>query len=279
MLTALFPLLHASSSAAVQARALRRQTLFVLILVALLHAALLLALVGQPPEAPIIAPTLQSISVELLPEPSDSGSSAAAPSKAAAPAPQKNPLPPAAPPEPPKAPSPQAAPVLAPQGASPKSQSQQALPATPPAQPIAERPAATATPPAPAAAPPTTSANGTSSATPTATTTGSGSKPAAGSVSGTASVRRGTCQTPPYPPMSMRFGESGVVTLRFLISENGQVLSSHVEKSSGYKRLDEAALAALSLCQFKPATQAGKPVQGWATQSYRWDLDSNSEAF
>jgi periplasmic protein TonB len=69
--------------------------------------------------------------------------------------------------------------------------------------------------------------------------------------------------------------EVGLVTLRFLISENGQVLSGQVEKSSGYKRLDEAALAALSLCKFKPATRNGAPIQDWSTLRYRWKLEDD----
>jgi protein TonB len=66
--------------------------------------------------------------------------------------------------------------------------------------------------------------------------------------------------------------EEGLVTLRFLISENGQVLSGVIDQSSGYRRLDEAALAALSLCKFKPATRNGKPIQDWSALRYRWEL-------
>ena len=82
-----------------------------------------------------------------------------------------------------------------------------------------------------------------------------------------------SCETPRYPPASMRLREEGVVTLKFLISENGQVLSGSVEKSSGYKRLDDAALAALSLCKFKPATVDGRPRQDWSALNYRWKMD------
>jgi protein TonB len=66
--------------------------------------------------------------------------------------------------------------------------------------------------------------------------------------------------------------EEGVVTLKFLISETGQVLDSKVENTSGYKRLDEAARAGLSLCKFKPATLDGKPKQEWSAMRYRWEL-------
>jgi periplasmic protein TonB len=81
-----------------------------------------------------------------------------------------------------------------------------------------------------------------------------------------------SCAVPRYPAASERLREEGVVTLRFLISENGQVVSGQVDKSSGYKRLDDAALAALSLCKFKPATVDGKPRQDWSALRYRWEL-------
>lgn len=88
-----------------------------------------------------------------------------------------------------------------------------------------------------------------------------------------ASARMDSCAKPRYPPASERLHEEGVVTLKFLISENGQVLSGAVEKSSGYKRLDDAALAALSLCKFRPATVDGKPKQEWSALRYRWELN------
>jgi periplasmic protein TonB len=81
-----------------------------------------------------------------------------------------------------------------------------------------------------------------------------------------------SCAVPRYPAASERLREEGLVTLRLLISENGQVMSGLVDKSSGYKRLDDAALAALSLCKFKPATVDGKPKQDWSTLRYRWEL-------
>ena len=87
-----------------------------------------------------------------------------------------------------------------------------------------------------------------------------------------ASARMDSCAKPRYPPASERLHEEGVVSLKFLISENGQVLSGSVEKSSGYKRLDDAALAALSLCKFRPATVDGKPKQEWSALRYRWEL-------
>jgi len=80
------------------------------------------------------------------------------------------------------------------------------------------------------------------------------------------------CKKPPYPPASARLGEKGTVLLRFLIDVDGRVKSSEVQSSSGHTRLDEAAREALSLCQFKPGTSDGKPVEAWASIRYTWVL-------
>src|SRR5205807_6943956 len=53
------------------------------------------------------------------------------------------------------------------------------------------------------------------------------------------------CEKPPYPAASLRANERGIVRLNFLIDVDGKVLESKVERSSGYRRLDEAARAAL----------------------------------
>lgn len=86
-------------------------------------------------------------------------------------------------------------------------------------------------------------------------------------------VNSANCEKPEYPSVSRRMEEEGTVHLRFLVGADGKVIQSEVEKSSGYKRLDEAARAGLSRCQFKPATVDGKPEQGWASMKYTWRLE------
>ena len=88
-----------------------------------------------------------------------------------------------------------------------------------------------------------------------------------------AGVSTAHCEKPEYPAMSRRREEKGTVTLRFLVSVQGRVIQSEVENSSGYSRLDEAARAALSQCQFRPATTDGKAEQAWARMNYTWRLD------
>ena len=80
------------------------------------------------------------------------------------------------------------------------------------------------------------------------------------------------CAKPEYPSASIRAQETGLVVLQFLIGVDGAAIDSKVEKTSGFRRLDEAARKALSLCKFKPGTESGKPVQSWARIEYLWTL-------
>jgi protein TonB len=89
----------------------------------------------------------------------------------------------------------------------------------------------------------------------------------------TANVNMAQCEKPEYPSASRRMEEEGTVALRFLVGIDGKIVQSEIEKSSGFKRLDEAARTGLSKCQFKPATVDGKPEQAWTTIRYVWRLD------
>ncbi len=97
------------------------------------------------------------------------------------------------------------------------------------------------------------------------------SKPA--QVATPAVISASSCEKPEYPSASKRLEEEGTVTLKFLVGADGKVLESAVEKSSGFRRLDEAARAGLSKCQFKPGTVDGKPQQSWASMKYTWRLE------
>jgi protein TonB len=82
-----------------------------------------------------------------------------------------------------------------------------------------------------------------------------------------------SCDEPPYPPAARRANETGTVRLTFLIDVDGRVLDSKVERSSGSRRLDEAARAGLSRCRFKPATLNGRPERTWGRIDYVWKLE------
>lgn len=80
------------------------------------------------------------------------------------------------------------------------------------------------------------------------------------------------CAKPAYPQSSLRNGDSGTVTLAFLIGADGRVADSKVEKSSGFRDLDRAAMTGLAQCRFKPGTVDGVPYESWMRMQYVWSL-------
>jgi len=81
------------------------------------------------------------------------------------------------------------------------------------------------------------------------------------------------CTLPDYPARAARDGTTGTTLLALLVGVDGRVTSSRIERSSGSRDLDRAAVGALSLCRFKPATNNGVPEAGWAQLAYVWTLD------
>lgn len=69
---------------------------------------------------------------------------------------------------------------------------------------------------------------------------------------------------PRYPTISKRLGETGSVLLRVLVSAQGQALEVEVKTSSGYARLDTAAVEAVRQWKFLPARRGDTAVSGWA---------------
>ncbi len=66
---------------------------------------------------------------------------------------------------------------------------------------------------------------------------------------------------PEYPTMSRRLGEEGVVVLLLTVNEDGRVTAATVDTSSGFERLDEAAVKEAMrprLWRFVPGTVNGK---------------------
>jgi protein TonB len=58
-------------------------------------------------------------------------------------------------------------------------------------------------------------------------------------------------------------GEEGTVVVRVLVREDGIPTEITLYKTSGYKRLNDAALAAVAGWKFNPAIKDGKPIQWW----------------
>ena len=68
---------------------------------------------------------------------------------------------------------------------------------------------------------------------------------------------------PETPYTSRTRGENGLVILNVLVSAKGFADSVNVRKSSGYPRLDEAALVAVKNWKFVPGTRKGMPDNMW----------------
>jgi len=75
-----------------------------------------------------------------------------------------------------------------------------------------------------------------------------------------------------YPKAALVNEEEGTVSASFLVTAEGTVADSKLDKSSGSKALDKATLKALSSCRFKPGTKDGVPAQTWAKVDYVWKL-------
>lgn len=86
-------------------------------------------------------------------------------------------------------------------------------------------------------------------------------------------ISASNCDKPEYPIASRRLTEEGTVQLKFLVGLDGRVIESLVEKSSGFKQLDEAARRGLAKCNFVPGSKNGVAFESWASMKYTWKLD------
>ncbi|MDO8263304.1 MAG: energy transducer TonB [Gallionella sp.] len=68
---------------------------------------------------------------------------------------------------------------------------------------------------------------------------------------------------PPYPPLSRRLGEQGKVVVRVLVGVDGTAQDADLKQSSGFPRLDQAALKAAKAWRYVPGTRAGVPEAMW----------------
>jgi protein TonB len=58
-------------------------------------------------------------------------------------------------------------------------------------------------------------------------------------------------------------GQQGKVMLRVLVNSNGTTDKVEIRSSSGFDRLDDAALDAVRRWRFVPARQGDRPVAAW----------------
>jgi TonB family protein len=78
---------------------------------------------------------------------------------------------------------------------------------------------------------------------------------------------------PVYPRASRRLGEAGLVVVRVFVGTDGLPKQLQVLQSSGFVRLDEAALDGVRRARFKPPTENGQPTAGWARIPIPFELE------
>ncbi len=83
-------------------------------------------------------------------------------------------------------------------------------------------------------------------------------------------------QNPPpdYPSLSRRLGEEGRVLLRVLISPEGLPRDIQLQTSTGYPRLDQAALQTVRRWRFVPAMRGDEALAAWVLVPIRFNLES-----
>ena len=78
---------------------------------------------------------------------------------------------------------------------------------------------------------------------------------------------------PGYPRISRRNGEQGTVIVRVFISTQGTPEKAEVRTSSGFARLDQAALEAVQRWRFVPGRRNGRPEAMWFNIPVRFILE------
>lgn len=78
---------------------------------------------------------------------------------------------------------------------------------------------------------------------------------------------------PVYPKSARRLRESGMVMLKVWLSVRGEVERSQIVQSSGYSRLDNAAIATVKHWRCNSPTRNGEPVAAVALQPFYFNLN------
>lgn len=80
---------------------------------------------------------------------------------------------------------------------------------------------------------------------------------------------------PPYPMLSRRLGEEGRVQLRVFVERDGRASKVEMYNSSGFSRLDEAALGAVRNWRFVPAKRGEEAVAAWVLVPINFTLKNS----
>jgi len=78
-----------------------------------------------------------------------------------------------------------------------------------------------------------------------------------------------------YPAVSKRLKEEGIVTLGMAINSKGKVIAAEIKKTSGFKRLDDAALDNIKNCIYTPSIIDNKTVEFIANLNMVFKLEDS----
>jgi protein TonB len=158
-------------------------------------------------------------------------------------------------------------------------------PPQPQQKPEPEPVAVAAAMPSPPAAPASQSTS-TAPANPAATSVAIGATASSGQAPGTANPAPAAAlqlpssdadylrnPTPSYPAMSRRLGEQGNVLVQTLIGADGVPQKALILRSSGFERLDRAALETAMKWRYVPGMRAGVAEAMWFKVPLRFVLD------
>ena len=79
--------------------------------------------------------------------------------------------------------------------------------------------------------------------------------------------------TPPYPALSRRLNEQGKTIVRVMIGVDGLPQRAEIAKSSGFDRLDQAALATVMRWRYVPGKRGGVAEAMWFNVPINWVLE------
>jgi protein TonB len=79
---------------------------------------------------------------------------------------------------------------------------------------------------------------------------------------------------PAYPPASRRREEEGSVALRVHITVDGRADEVLLHRSSGFERLDQAAMEAVRRWRFVPARRGRENVPGWVVVPIQFSMEN-----
>ena len=82
---------------------------------------------------------------------------------------------------------------------------------------------------------------------------------------------------PEYPQQAREDREEGLVVLRVLISSEGLPMNIQLDKSSGFRALDAAAVSGVKRWSFTPATHSQRAIEAWIDIPIRFRLDQDAE--